>query len=176
VGSFPGNAMELHAQGRDCTFAPCRRLDTYDFQSACIQSSSAPLKFGTQPPKITVVLKRILRNVRPDRRTHITALTFGLSWGGCTLAIVLGWQMGLAIIVVGCTIIGALRSSWRDPKAIDRSAAQQSGALPDIADEIIEQAAARGVSASVITAEQRVLQRLAEQAKADAEHPQLQEL
>jgi hypothetical protein len=123
-----------------------------------------------------VVLKRILRNVRPDRRTHITALTFGLSWGGCTSAIVLGWQIGLAIIVVGCIIIGALRSSWRDPEAIDKSAAQQFGALPEATNDIAEQAAARGVSTSVITAEQRVLQRLAEQAKAEPDHPQLQEL
>jgi hypothetical protein len=125
-----------------------------------------------------VVLKRILRNVRPDRRTHITALTFGLSWGGCILAILLGWQIGIGIIVVGCIVISALRSSWRDPDAIDRYPAQQSGALPEVADEIAEQATARGVSASVITAEQRVLQRLAAQAKVDddAEHPQLQEL
>jgi hypothetical protein len=102
----------------------------------------------------------------------MTALMFALSWGGCIVAIALGWQIGLAFLVAGIVAVAMLRSAWRDPNS---TAASSAGEVTAIDPVLAEQAEARGVSAALLTAEQRVLERLAAQ-HAAAETPQLQEL
>jgi hypothetical protein len=103
----------------------------------------------------------------------MTALMFALSWGGCIVAIALGWQIGLAALVAGVVLVAMLKSAWRDP---DLASAESSsvGATATIDPVLAEQAEARGVSAALLTAEQRVLDRLA--AQSAGESPQLQEL